>query len=54
MSHLFLKTEQTRREVKFNHHIGTNKSDVLFRSHGREETMIHLKRTGQAITVLIS
>ena len=52
MSHLFLKTEQTRREITFNHDVGANKSDVLFRSHGREETKIHLKRTGQAITVL--
>ena len=52
MSHLFLKTEQTHRESTFNQDVGANKSDVLFRSYGREETTIHLKRTGRAVTVL--
>ena len=52
MSHLFFKTEQTRRKIKFNHDIGTNKCDALFRSNGREVTTIHLKWTGRAITVL--
>ena len=52
MSHLFLKTEQTRRKIKFNQDVCANKSDGLFRLYAREETTIHLKRTGRAITVL--
>lgn len=52
MSHLFVKTEQTRRKIKFNQDVCAKSSDELFRSCGREETTIHLKRTERAITVL--
>lgn len=52
MSHLLLKTEETRRDVKFTNNVGANASDVLFSSQEKEETTIHQTRTGWAVTVL--
>ena len=52
MTHLFVRTEETRREVKYNSNVRARASDVFFSSNEREETVIHQKRTGRAITVL--
>ena len=50
MSHLFLKTEETHRKSRFSPY--ENNADFFVGSSGRQETIIHQKRTGKAATVL--
>ena len=53
MIHLFLKTEETRRESRLSHLLYQSKLDVLLAlSPGKSETIIHQKRTGMVVTVL--
>ena len=52
MTHLFERTEETRCEVKYHSCIRASASDVFFSSNEREETKIHQKWTGRAVTVL--
>lgn len=50
MSHLFLKTEESHRESRFSKY--ENDANFFVGASGRQETVIHQKRTGKATTVL--
>ncbi|KAJ7391446.1 hypothetical protein OS493_018493 [Desmophyllum pertusum] len=52
MSHLFLETEETHRESRLSPQLYPNTSNVLLGPPERQETVIHQKRTGKAITAL--